>query len=100
VRNDVGDCPVEPLRDGTFSATGAEVANAIRQRFYRNSTAGLHPVVLRNVAANTRYSEAERARIRKVCEEHQFSLPQELGVEETNGDRLLYVCYCPSQMAT
>lgn len=87
----------QPMFDGTYSRTAGEVAIAIRDYLKLDRTNG-HPFVLRRLAKGTRYSQAERDRISAVCAKHRFFLYDELGVDETQGDRLLLVCEVPGEL--
>ena len=87
---------IEPQIDGTYSAEGAEIARHLQRRMgVVNHASESHPFVLHGVATDTRYSAKEVERIELICRNKGFSLFKELGVEERNGDRLLFICRLP-----
>lgn len=91
-----GFVELEPRIDGTYSTEGAEIARHLRQRMrIVNQEAESHPFVLHGVATDTRYSQKEAERIEQICRKKGFTLFKKLGVEERNGDRLLFICRLP-----
>jgi len=88
----------EPRLDGSYSPIGAELAMAIHQKQWPLIKANDHPFVLKNVALNTRYSEAELERINRICQLKKFELFCKLSIEETNGDRLLFIARTPDRI--
>jgi hypothetical protein len=91
-----GFVELEPRIDGKYSAEGAEIARLLRRRMgVTNQESESNPFVLRGVAADTRYSAEEAERIEMICRKKGFTLFKELGVEERDGDRLLFICRLP-----
>ncbi|MBL0941232.1 MAG: hypothetical protein IBJ00_00650 [Alphaproteobacteria bacterium] len=87
----------EPYMDGSYSCEGKELALAIKEKMgWEAAGQGDHPFVLKRVAEATRYSYQERERIRKILEKYHFRLFEQLGIDETHGDRLLRICRVPS----
>jgi len=92
---------VEPRRDGSYSADGARHAQLLRQRLGASAMAeGEHPFAVRGIATGTRYSADERERIARVCDRKQFSLFEQLGIDETNEDRLIFIARTPADIGT
>jgi hypothetical protein len=89
----------EPRQDGSFTDRRLAAVSAIRKALGLEGRPGEHPFVLPSLFGDVRYSETECARIAAICEKRQFSLLRDLGVDETRGDRLLYVCSVPSEPA-
>jgi len=88
---------LEPRMDGTYSVEGGEIARHLRERMGVADKKGEHhPFVLHGVAADARYSQKEVERIEMICEKKDFCLFKQLGVEERNGDRLLFICRLPT----
>jgi len=91
-----GFVELEPRIDGEYSAEGAEIAGLLRRRMgITDQVSECHPFVLHGVAADTRYSAKEAERIELICRKKSFTLFKELGVEERDGDRLLFICRLP-----
>jgi hypothetical protein len=91
-----GFVELEPRIDGTYSAEGAEIARHLQHRMGTTNQEGeSHPFVLHGVAKDTRYSQKETERIEQICRKKGLTLFKELGVEERNGDRLLFICRLP-----
>jgi hypothetical protein len=86
---------IEPRLDGSYSARGAEVANALRRKLGAPISRTDHPFVLKNIATNTRYSPQETERIERVSKAKNFSLFRDLGIDESAGDRLLFLAPTP-----
>lgn len=84
----------QPDLEGGFSFEAAEIALHLRQQLCF-SVDRLDPFVLRGVALNTRYSPKELARIDLICKKRNFLLFERLGINERNGDRLLFICRIP-----
>ena len=51
--------------------------------------------MLHGIAENTLYSEAESARIERICKAKGFTLFRDLGIDEREQDRLLFVATLP-----
>ncbi|PEN14288.1 hypothetical protein CRI94_04415 [Longibacter salinarum] len=85
----------EPGVAGAYTEEGAQIARAIRRYKGAERAASEHPFVLKNEAPSTRYSTVERQRIDAVKEKHNFTLLDDLGVDEACGDRLLLVASLP-----
>ncbi len=90
---------VEPRLDGSYSPSGAEFAQALRRKLAPQSGASAHPFVLKNVAHATRYARAEVERLDRITQTTAFSLFHELGVDEANGDRLLFLARTPDKLS-
>lgn len=91
-----GFVELEPRIDGTYSGEGAEIALHLQRRMgIVNHASESHPFVLHGVAKDTRYSAKEAERIELICQKKGFALFKKLGVEERNGDRLLFICRLP-----
>lgn len=89
---------IEPRLDGSYSARGAEVANALRRKLGAPVDTADHPFVLKNLAANTKYSAQEKERIERISKTKNFSLFRDLGVDESTGDRLLFLVPTPDNI--
>ena len=87
---------MQPSADVTYSEESAQLARAIGRRLGTSSPPGSHPFVFPRLAAGVRYSEEERRRIAAVCKAKQFFLFDQLGVDETRGDRLLFIAEVPA----
>jgi hypothetical protein len=89
----------EPRRDGAYSAWGARVARALREKLHLPPAApGEHPFVLRGIAEDTRYSDIERRRIDRVRRFKRFTLFERLGIDEAAHDRLLGFAHAPDRL--
>jgi hypothetical protein len=84
-----------PRIDGSYSVETEEYAIAIRKHMGWSIPQG-HPLVLPGVAVGTCYSEQELNRIAAICQRKNFSLFNNLGIDETKGDRLLGICRLPN----
>lgn len=82
---------IEPYLDGSYSPLGASLARAFRRKMTLPESGDEHPFVLKGVANGTRYSPQEKERIEHVAQAKKFSLLHELGVDESTGDRLLFI---------
>ncbi len=90
---------VEPRRDGSYSADGAHYAQLLRARLGAPALAdGEHPFAVRAIATATRYSPSERERIARVCDRKQFSLFDQLGIDESREDRLIFIARTPADI--
>ena len=87
----------EPHSDGSYTDKYSAVLSAIRTQLHVSSELECHPFVLKGYYKNRRYSIAERSRISAICQKTGFSLLRDLGVDEMNGDRLVYICRVPRQ---
>ena len=85
----------QPSGDGTYTDEAGRVARAIRRRLGVGLTPGANPLVFHRLAAGVRFLEEERRRIAQVCEAMQFFLFDRLGIDEAEGDRLLYIAEIP-----
>lgn len=86
----------QPDGAGNYTEGAARVARAITRRLGLCLAPGAHPFVFHGVAAGVRYTDDERRRIATVCRAKRFTLFEQLGVDETRGDRLLFVAAVPS----
>jgi hypothetical protein len=90
---------VNPRLDGTYSAESAQIAQALRRAFgYDLPHMDIHPFVLKGVAHRTRYSATEVARNTKIMIRKGFSLFEDLGIDEAQGDRLLFTLRLPREV--
>ena len=90
---------VEPRPDASYSADGARHAARLRARLGAAApAAGEHPFAVRAIAAATRYSAAERARLERVCRQRGFGLFARLGIDETRADRLIFIARTPTAL--
>lgn len=86
----------EPNANGLYTEKGKSLVLAIRSKKGWQYQENEHPFVVKNVAHNTLYSDSEVARIKRICLEKNFSLFDELGINERNGDRLIRISFVPS----
>lgn len=92
---------VEPRRDGSYSSQGARYATLLRERLGAAAAADdEHPFAVRGIATGTRYSAIERERIARVCDRKRFGLFDQLGIDETNADRLIFIARTPADIGT
>jgi hypothetical protein len=87
---------LQPSLDGTYSDDSEQLAWGIRRKLGVAPTAKAHPFVFRHLVAGVRYVEAERRRLADVCQARSFTLFDRLGIDETQGDRLLFVAAVPA----
>jgi hypothetical protein len=85
----------QPDVKGSYTEEGKILASAIRAKKDWIIQPNDYPFVVKGVAHNTLYSEEEVARIQKICKEKNFTLFDELGIKEKNGDRLIGISYAP-----
>jgi hypothetical protein len=85
----------EPSEDGSYSNKSEIIALAIRHKKGWGTTNLRHPFILHGVAHNTLYSTQEAERLRNICLKKKFTLFNELGINERQGDRLLRISYVP-----
>lgn len=85
---------VQPRPDGTFSKIAKKLAFALAKE-EGATVSERHPFVWKAHSPKSRYSERERARIKELASRKRFTLLSDLGVEETNGDRLVFICGVP-----
>lgn len=92
---------VEPNRDGGYSAEGARLARLLRERLgAQPPAADEHPFAVRGIATATRYSPAERQRIARICARKGFSLFDQLDIDESREDRLIFIARTPADIGT
>ena len=91
---------LQPSLDGTYSDDSEQVARAVRRKLGVAQTAGAHPFVFPRLVAGVRFTEAERRRLADVCRAKSFSLFDRLGIDEAQGDRLLFVAAVPAHAVT
>jgi hypothetical protein len=87
---------LEPSLDGTYSNDSEQVARAVRRKLGLAQTAGAHPFVFLRLVAGVRFTDAERRRLAGVCRARSFYLFDRLGIDEAQGDRLLFVAAVPA----
>jgi predicted GNAT family N-acyltransferase len=85
----------EPYINGHYTNEGADYAIAIRHHMKWPAFEGEHPFVVKGIAKNTRYSALERARIEHIVKTKNFTLFAELGIDETQGDRMVRIGRIP-----
>jgi len=84
---------VAPDVQGNYSSEALEIANALRARLSCEHSE-THPFVLSGVS-RARFAEQEKERIDQIAQNKNFSLFDELKIDERNGDRLLVICRLP-----
>lgn len=90
---------VEPDRAGALSPGARELVLAVRRRYpTADLAAGEHPCVLRGIAPH-RYSATERGRTAGGGATLGIDVFARLGIDESRGDRLLFVCRAPVDAA-
>jgi hypothetical protein len=87
---------LQPSLDGTYSDDSQHVAWAIRRKLGVAQTAMAHPFVFPRLVAGVRYIEAERRRLADVCRAKSFTLFDRLGIDDVQGDRLLFIAAIPA----
>ena len=86
---------VVPDVQGQYSPGALEIANALRTRLTGNEATTSRPFLLSGVS-KARFSQEELDRIALITRNKNFSLFEQLGIDERNGDRLLVICHLPS----
>ncbi len=86
---------VVPDNQGRYTPGSLEIADALRLRLTGEQVATKHPFLLPGVS-KARFSQSEMERIGQIAINHDFSLFEDLGIDERNGDRLLVICRLPS----
>jgi hypothetical protein len=82
----------EPDKDGDYTDAGQKIALAICQKKgWQQNVSSQHPFVLHGVAENTLYSKEEFSRLGKICQKNNFTLFNQLNINERKGDRLLRI---------
>ena len=81
---------LEPRLDGSFSPTSIRYARALKAKHALGADHD-HPFVLKRYANSTRYSPFERSAIQQFCASKQFRIFDLLGIDESQGDRLLMI---------
>jgi hypothetical protein len=87
---------VQPSPDGTYSEAAERVAHAVRRRIGAETITGSHPFAFPGAAAGVRYTEEERLRVAEVSRAKQFTLFDQVGLDESRGDRMLFVAEVPA----
>jgi hypothetical protein len=85
---------VVPDNQGGYSDEALEIANAIRMRLTGEETVTKHPFLLSGVS-KARFSQQELDRVANIGNNKTFTLFDDLGISERNGDRLLVICRLP-----
>jgi hypothetical protein len=85
-----------PRPDGSYSADAAAIAAAICRDLGKRQPRTHHPFVLKGIANDIRYSAREAQRIQQTKAQLNFTLFDELGIDEAQGDRLLVFGEVPS----
>ncbi len=86
---------LQPSLDGTYAENPGQVARAVRRKLGIPQADGKHPFVFPRLIAGVRFTESERFRLEAVCRVRDFTLFERLGIDETQGDRLLFVAEVP-----
>ncbi len=81
---------VNPRPDGSFSPESLPLALALRRRYGMLESEPEHPFVLKGVARDTLYAPSEVERLEDVCRRKGLQLFDVLGVDRTQGDRVLF----------
>ena len=88
---------IQPHSDGTFGESNLFALELLKEEFaawgWQTKSSQQHPYVLNGVAT-ARYSFEERQRMSKFS--RRFTLFEDLGIDESNGDRLIFVAQFPS----
>lgn len=88
----------EPTLEGGYTKEGAEiVCEIVRREGWEKFQDPNHPFILQKIVQDARYSEAERKKIEKANQHRKISLFSDLHLDETQGDRMLYICYPPKK---
>ena len=93
------DPKMEPSPDGSYSVEQARYAQGLRQRLgYAPTTQDENPFILKRFMAGSSYSSQEVARIKQAREHKRFVPLEDWGIDETQGDRLLFIGAIPPTM--
>lgn len=84
---------VNPRLDGSYDKSSEMIATQYALRY--NINQHNHPFVFKAIARGTQYSISETHRIKRIIDKYDFNLFNELGVNESNGDRLFLVFELP-----
>jgi hypothetical protein len=90
----------QPFDDGTYTDEAARIAHAIGRRLGAPRPAGTHPFVYPRLAPDVKFSAEERLRIAAAAQRRRLTLLSQLGVDETQGDRLLIITRIPLTPST
>lgn len=86
---------VRPDLYGNYKPNDYEIIMKIKKsKWGIKQISGAHPFVLKGVA-EARYSDKEISRINQFSKTQNFTLFEELGIKESEGDRLLVLCSIP-----
>jgi hypothetical protein len=87
---------IQPNMDGTFTEASLGTLELLKEEFsewgWKTKSSQEHPFVLHGVAS-ARYSSDERERMSRFS--RRFTLFDELGIDESHGDRLIFVAQYP-----
>jgi hypothetical protein len=82
----------EPDKDGNYTDVCQRIALAICQKKgWLKNISRQHPFVLYGIAENTFYSKEEFSRLEEICQKNNFTLFNQLNINERKGDRLLRI---------
>jgi len=88
---------IQPNSDGTFGESNLYALELLKEEFagwgWQTKSSPQHPYVLCGVAT-ARYSFERRQRMSKFT--RRFTLFDDLGIDESNGDRLIFVAQFPN----
>jgi hypothetical protein len=85
----------QPSENGAFTTEARELALKIVSN-YKLQHDPNNPFILKGVAGGTKYSESESQRIEEITAKKNFELFKNLGIKESNGDRMLILAATPS----
>ncbi|KYQ94387.1 hypothetical protein DLAC_11597 [Tieghemostelium lacteum] len=88
----------QPNIDGSYTEEGKKLILALRDHKKWPAFIEGHPFIVKGIAEKTRYSVLERERIKKIEEGKNFTLFTELGIDETQGDRMVCIGRVPSKV--
>jgi hypothetical protein len=89
---------VEPNLDGEISSEGHNVILKIISSKYSGQNIDLQtPFILPGIAKNTKYSLAERNRLKKITDDLRLPAFVKHQIDETKGDRFLMIGYAPTK---
>lgn len=86
---------LQPSEDGAYTEDSERVARAVRRRLGADERLESHPFAFHGLVSGVRFTEEERCRVASVCRTREFRLFDRLGIDEAEGDRLLFVAEVP-----
>ena len=88
---------IQPTIDSSYPPELGDVGKAIQQCHYPHARLHVNPFVLKGVATATQYAVAERTYLDQTEQKNGPSIFEQLGVDESAGDRLLVLCTLPDE---